>query len=360
MLDVLLIDEAWLLPLTLAIRNGQVELPARVQWVSAREAETIPAAEGLVRLAPPGAALALAASEVIVADLAVVDPKHGCVALAAMARPDELRGIEIDCRDVSRTTESLGRFLAHQHFGATGWRFTRQPAPGAPARLLEGDAALLALAEAEEARAQLFLAQDVVEEGNDEINELFELADADDTGSEDDSLTIEHDQARAEEDEVMAEDDNGVGDADDGVVDNDGAARADHGRVRAGGAVVEDLARAWYILTGRPWVSLALLAPRQLVESQAEQLRALIQSLQAALEYGQQQPGTVRRAAAERLAVRPAVVRSLFTDRRYRLDREAIEGLQMLLRQAARQGGHRGADPTIVTLLPTTLPPHDH
>jgi hypothetical protein len=147
-LELALPDEATLLPLTYALTMGWVETTCPARLAPASEVEAMAGAAGRLALATPQAALCAPAS-VIVADVAVTSRFRGAQALASAVRPDELEVAEIDARDVSTTTETLLRILAAQHFGARGWAVTRAAAPGASARLLEGERALVALAEAE-------------------------------------------------------------------------------------------------------------------------------------------------------------------------------------------------------------------
>jgi hypothetical protein len=83
----------------------------------------------------------LAATHVIVSDVAVATEPRGAVALASERRPDEMGDVEL-IRATPRRRQALVAILRVQHFGAGGrWQMARTPGL-APPCLLEGDAAL--------------------------------------------------------------------------------------------------------------------------------------------------------------------------------------------------------------------------
>ena len=288
-LELVLTDEAVLLPLTYALKLGWVAAPCPVRWVSAAEAETAAGAPAAVTLASPLAAAQAATTHALMADVAVASRFRGTQALASTRRPDELAAVEIDARDVTATTEALTRILAAQHFGARDWALTRTPAPGATARLLEGDAALIALAEAEAT-----------------LDESSRYGSGVET-----------------EDEAAA----------------DGDDQAASAPPAGGPGHVEDLARAWFVLTGLPWVSHVLVAPQALATARPADLAAVVAALQEALRMGREQQAAVVAEAAARLGVPTGTVRALFEARSYTLGVEERRTLDRLFERGARFAG---------------------
>ena len=118
-LELVLPDEATLLPLTAGLRLGWVEAPVPVRWASAAEVEA--AAVTSDDRAGVAAGLRAAGGDA---------RRHrrcrgrqeprGPVALATERRPDELGEIEIDARDASPAAEALASILRGLHFGAGG------------------------------------------------------------------------------------------------------------------------------------------------------------------------------------------------------------------------------------------------
>jgi predicted solute-binding protein len=289
LLELVLADEATLLPLTGALRLGWLVPPTPVRWATPAEVEAA-GGELVVTLASPLAYARLAATHVIVGDVAVVDEPRGLVALASERRPDELGDVEIDARDATPAAEALAAILRVQHFGAGGrWTTTRQPSPGAPARLAEGDAALPLLIAAEQAAAA---------------------------------------QARAE---VAAQLAGGAGIP--GDEDEERAVPA------PAGGHVEDLARAWFVLTGLPWVSRLLLAPRLAALAPPAELAALVGTLRESLRRGQEQERALLAEASARLDLPTGPLRELFRRRRYALGERERAALATFYQRAARYAG---------------------
>jgi predicted solute-binding protein len=228
-----------------------------------------------VTLAPPLVAATLAATHVIVADVALVTPTRGTLALVSARRPDELDGAEIDARDVSETAEALAGLLAGPYFGAAGWTITRQPAPGAMARLVEGAAALMALAEAEAAL----------------------------------TAAVRREVEAGVEGEAVA----------------------------AEGAHVVDLARAWFVLTGLPWVSAVLLAGRTAAIEQADELAAVVAALRESARLGREREAVVVAEASARLEQPARDIRQAFRAWRYELGDAERTSLATFFQRAARQ-----------------------
>jgi predicted solute-binding protein len=275
-------DEAHLLPLTHALHAGWVTPPGPIQLV-APDALEAAAAQGALALAPPLVWAQRSITHGLVADIAVTSSVRGTAALAAARRPDELDDAEIDARDVSPTTEALARLLGARHFGADTWHVTRQPGPAAAARLLEGDRALAALVEAEAAQTAQQLVPPVEGDGDED----------------------------------------------------DGAAAAPP----PAGGYVEDLARAWFVLTGSPWVSHVMMAERQTIEDRPAAVAAWVAALAESLRLGREREVAVVATAAARLDLPKGGLRRLFRARGYRLGAEERQALTRFLQLAARHAG---------------------
>lgn len=281
-------DEATLLPLTGGLRLGWVEAPVPVRWGTS---EAVEAAGGddVVVLASPLAAAWLSATHVIVADIAVATEPRGLVALASERRPDELGEIEIDARDASAAAAALADILRVQHFGAGGlWQMTRTPAPGTSARLTEGDAALPLLVAAEDAATAAAKAEVAAERAG---------------------------AANAVDEAVEAK------------------------PVPPPGAVVEDLARAWFVLTGLPWVSHLLLAPRAVVEDQPAVLAGIISALRESARQAKEQEAAIVAEVAARLGTPTRPVRGFLRLQRHALNEREREALMTFYTRAVRYGG---------------------
>jgi predicted solute-binding protein len=287
--EVVLADEAILLPLIGAIRMGWVTAPGAVRWVRPTQVEAV-AGEHTVVLASPLAYARLAATHVIVSDVAVATEPRGAVALASERRPDEIGDVEIDTRDASPAAEALAAILRVQHFGAGGrWQMTRTPGLAPPARLLEGDAALPALVAAETAASRRAALQ------------------------------------------VAAERATGVTEPNDEDAEAEGAAQP--------GGHVEDLARAWFVLTGLPWVSHLLLAPRSLVLDPPTELAALVEVFRTSLRRGREQEAELLAEAAARLGLPTQPVRELVRMARYTLGEREQKALASFYQRATRFAG---------------------
>lgn len=281
-IELVLVDDVSAAGLTWALQRGLVAAPGPLRWVSASDAEAAVGRPGTVVLAPTAAVASVITTHVAVADLAIVAQTRGACALTTARRPDLLDGITVDARDVSQTTEILARIVARQHIGAEGWQFSREPALGAPARLLEGNEAITALIEAERARQ-------AADEPSDD-----EPAEADD-------------EARESEPPP--------------------------------GGQIEDLARAWFVLTGLPWVSHLLLVERTLAAAPSPELRATVAALRQSLAAGQAQAAMVARTVASRLGLPAKALQPLLADRRYQLERLERESLRQLFLRANRAAG---------------------
>jgi predicted solute-binding protein len=288
-LELALPDEATLLPLTAGLRLGWVVSPVPTRWVTAAQAEA-EAGDGAVTLASPLAYARLAATHVVVGDVAVAGEPRGAVALATEQRPDELGDVEIDVRDATPAAEALARILRALHFGAGGlWKMTREPSPGATARLAEGDAALPLLTAAEQAAA---------------------------------------DAARAEVAAQRAAADAAPGDE---AAEREAPARP--------GGYVEDLARAWFVLTGLPWVSHLLLAPQAVALDRPAELAGVVGALRDSLQRGREQETVVVAEAAARLGLPTRALRDFYRLRRYQLGEREQQALSVFYQRAARYAG---------------------
>lgn len=292
-LELVLIDEAVLLPLTYAFQQGWVRPPGPLRWAAAAEAEAAAGAATTMTLASPLAYARAASTHAIVADVAVASRFRGTQALVSARRPDELVAVEIDAREATPATEALTHILGAQHFGAQGWRLTRAAAPGMAARLLEGDAALTALAGAE-ATLDRSARYGTGEEGDDD--------------------------------------------------DAAGAMTESAG----GPAHVEDLARAWFVLTGLPWVSHVLIAPQALAAERPGELAAVIGALRDSMRLGREQAAAVVGEAAARLGVPTGPVKALFEARSYSLGVEERRTLDRLFERGARYAGLPPAPPLTI------------
>jgi predicted solute-binding protein len=212
------------------------------------------------------------------------------VALATEQRPDELGDVEIDARDASPAAEALASILRALHFGAGGWwRTTREPAVGASARLAEGDAALPLLIAAEQAAT--------------------------------DAARAEVAAQRAAADAAPADE------------------AAEHEAPARPGGYVEDLARAWFVLTGLPWVSHLLLAPHAMALDRSAELAAIVGALQESLQRGREQEAAVVAEAAARLGSPTSPVREFFRMRRYAIGEREQQALAAFYQRAARHAG---------------------
>jgi predicted solute-binding protein len=97
----------------------------------------------------------------------------------------------------------------------------------------------------------------------------------------------------------------------------------------------EDLVRAWYILTGQPWVSHLLAVPR---DALSDEIETVVGDVAQALAVSHERRRDLRRELAERHDVDRDLLTDAFAAQRYRLDEPDRRALLMLL-----QKGNRGS-----------------
>lgn len=262
-LELLLDDAPGPAPLALALELGWATLPAPVRTapgLTATAAREHPAA--LVLL--PVAEYALVQETHVILPALAAGGRHGAATvLVADRRLDEIDAPIVDLDAISRTSECLARATLGKFYGITNPAWTRedgprdeqQPAPngaqGATGDESSGTPAGPADGEPPAERPTV-----EIREGG----EALHLLDA------------------------------------------------------PGDAVVADLGRAWFILTGLPYLSHLLVAPRALLERDPDDLRELVAALPAALAVTHERRRELRRALSDRYGVSRDLLHDFYND----------------------------------------------
>jgi chorismate dehydratase len=109
-------------------------------------------------------------------------------------------------------------------------------------------------------------------------------------------------------------------------------------RRKAQNLVVEDLGKAWWVLTGLPMVFAVWAVRREVAESNAEELKALVSTLREARRMGQENLPTVIEAAKPRTGLTEEELRNYYTLQKYDLGPRFRKGLLSYYNLAAAMG----------------------
>lgn len=102
-----------------------------------------------------------------------------------------------------------------------------------------------------------------------------------------------------------------------------------------GNAVVEDLGRAWFILTGLPCVTHLLVARRDLLAAEAGGVRALLDALPAALAVAHERRRELRRELSRRYGVSRDLLNDFYNDQFHALTADAEKAAAALFARGA-------------------------
>ena len=255
-IELLLDDAPGPAPLALAIALGWASLPAPLRAVPALTADTVREHPAALALVPVADYASLQESHVVLPALAAGGNHSAAAVLRADRRLDEIDEPLIDLDGVSRTTECLVRATLTKFYGITPgvwWREGEEP-PAAPPPT-----------------------QPVGEE-------------ADDAGSGGAVATGRLTLEAREGGEAL------------------------HLLDEPGDAVVEDLGRAWFILTGLPYASHLLVAPRALLETEAARVQELLAAIPGALRVAHERRRELRRELSQRYGVSRELLNDFYND----------------------------------------------
>jgi predicted solute-binding protein len=102
------------------------------------------------------------------------------------------------------------------------------------------------------------------------------------------------------------------------------------------GGFSEDLARAWFILTGQPVVTHLLVAPKEISSDDLSTVRSLIEAIKNAAH---EQRRELRRLVAERFEIDRDRLLNLLNGQRLQLDADDRRALLMLLQKGNKGSG---------------------
>lgn len=102
-----------------------------------------------------------------------------------------------------------------------------------------------------------------------------------------------------------------------------------------GDAVVADLGRAWFILTGLPYTSHLLVAPRALLERDPDGVTALTAAIAAALAVAHERRRELRRDLSDRYGVSRDTLNAFYNDQFTTLTGDAQKGTLALFARGA-------------------------
>lgn len=121
--------------------------------------------------------------------------------------------------------------------------------------------------------------------------------------------------------------------------------------LRSGGdAYMEDLVRAWFILTSLALPSHLLIAPRDLLGRDQEGVKEMVRQLRRSVEVSSERRRELRRNLSEDLEIDRELLTEFLNDQKPRLTRSARKGWLDLTNRAARAMDLPvGPDPDVVT-----------
>ena len=277
-LELLLDDAPGPAPLALAIERGWATLPLPVRAVAGLNAATLRAHPEASALLPVAEYAELQESHLIFPALAA-GGQHGAAAVLVTERPlEEVEDPLVDLDGISRTAEMFARATLAKFYGITGAAWLRDGIEGSAGGQDKPDAAVavgVGAGESPAAARPTLLVRDG--------GEALHLLDA------------------------------------------------------PGSAVVADLRRAWFILTGLPAVSHLFVVPRGLLEREAERARvqALLDALPATLDTVHERRRELRRTLSDRYDVSRELLNAFYNDQFLTLTGDAQKGVLALFGSGA-------------------------
>ncbi len=255
-IELLLDDAPGPAPLALAIELGWAALPVPLRAVPTLTADAVREHPAALALVPVAEYAFLQESHLVLPALAAGGNHSAAAVLRADRRLDEIDQPLIDLDGISRTTECLVRATLIKFYGITPgiwWREGEEPPDASALNQPTGEGTA-------------------------------------DAGSSDgppaERLTLE---ARE-------------------------GGEALHLLDESGDAVVEDLGRAWFILTGLPYASHLLVAPRVLLETEAARVQELLAAIPDALQIAHERRRELRRELSQRYGVSRELLNDFYND----------------------------------------------
>jgi predicted solute-binding protein len=255
-IELLLDDAPGPAPLALAIELGWATPPAPLRVVPALTADAVREHPAALALVPVAEYAFLRESHAVLPALAAGGNHSAAAVLRADRRLDEIDEPLIDLDGVSRTTECLVRATLTKFYGiAPGiwWREGEESPATSPPNQPAGEAT------ADEGAGGAAPAERLTLEAR-EGGEALHLLD------------------------------------------------------EPGDAVVEDLGRAWFILTGLPYASHLLVAPRALLETEATSVQELLDAIPGALRAAHERRRELRRELSQRYGVSRELLNDFYND----------------------------------------------
>lgn len=283
-LELLLDDAPGPAPLALAVERGWATLPAPVRTAPGLTAAAAREHTDALVLLPVAEYALVQETHVILPALAAGGHHGAATVLAADRRLDEIDAPIVDLDAISRTSECLARATLGKFYGITGATWTREDGAS--------DAREPAPSGAQEAAS---------------------------------------DQPPGTPDNPAEE----APPAERPTVEIREGGEALHLLDAPGDAVVADLGRAWFILTGLPYLSHLLVAPRPLLERDPDGLRELVAALPAALGVAHERRRELRRQLADRYGVSRDLLNDFYNDQFLTLTGDAQKAALALFARGA-------------------------
>lgn len=276
-------------PLALALELGRASLPLAVRALPRLTAATARDHPEALLLLPAAEYAILQDSHVVLPALAAGGRHSAAAVLVGDRRLDEVDAPLVDLDAISLTTECLARATLRKFYGITGEVWTR------------------------------------------------------DGRSTNDEVRTTNEERGAASDERPAPGDEQAGGASARarrMVEVREGGVALHLLDQPGDAVVEDLGRAWFILTGLPCVSHLLVAPRALLAAEASRLQELADdALPRALAAVREHQDELRRGLCDRFGVSREVLDEFYDDQFSTLTGDAQKAAVALFERGARGMG---------------------
>lgn len=259
--------------LALAVELGWATLPVPLRTAPNVTARMVQGAAGALVLLPVAEYAQVQETHVILPALAAGGRHSAATVLVADRRIDEIDTPFVDLNGISRTSECLARATLAKFYGISGVTWLREDSAG---------------------------------EGQRATSDEQAIADGAETAA-DERLTVE--------------------------VREGGEAL--HLLDQPGDTIVADLGRAWFILTGLPYTSHLLVAPRALLEADQGGVQALVDAIPVALDVVHERRRELRRELSDRYGVSRDLLNEFYNDQFSTLTGDAQKAVLTLFQRGA-------------------------